>query len=541
MDGCFYGRTETLALIRRRVTGLKEGYRQNMAFLGSQHIGKSAILRQFLAELDPEMAVPVYLDLEGRDIHYFVSKFIRSILYHFARGQGLSPSECLPDLLLVVEGMIPRAVSVVREVFPLMEKNRLTEAYDLVLSLPEIFSQETGHHYLVILDEFHVLEEFGIPDAFRLLAARITTQKKVLYLVASSYEEISRRILAEKLTLLFGSFEIVTIDPFDLRQSQEFVGARMGEVKVGLPLKNFLADFTGGRPLYLDIIGHEMLSLASIYKQQEIYAPLVAQAVENMLFSRWGALGRHFELLIGRVTQGKANRLVTDLLMALAEGRNRVKDLVIFLEAVTPAVVRQKLGYLVEEDVVGKNGGHYHIKDKLFRYWIKYVFLKRVRSIELEAGRLRKEFRDEVLGAISDFHAACGKDFSSRVTELLQCFDNDHLDLNGRKYHLPVFKDVKPLTFAPQGGTPCDVLQADTDDGIWLLVLRPDPSAEVDINSVARELRSRGLKPRRCVIVSPSELDDAVKLLAFEERMWVWSGSEIKLLMNLFDKPYIAA
>ncbi len=541
MDGSFYGRKDILALIKRRVADLKEGYRQNMAFLGSRHVGKSAVLRQFLANLDDGTVIPVYLDLEGRDIHYFASKFIRSILYHFARSQGLQPAESLADLLTAVEAMIPQTVVCVREITGLMEKNRLSEAYEQVLSLPEMFSYETGHNCLIILDEFQVLEEFGVPDVFRRLADRITTQKKSLYLVASSYEELGQRILAEKLTLLFGNFETVHVDPFDLRQSQEFIAARMGDVNIGVQLKNFLADFTGGRPLYLDIIAHELLNLASIYKQPEVYAPLVTQAVENMVFSRWGALSRHFELVIGRVTAGKANRLVADLLMSMAEGCNRVKDLAGAVGAVKAAAVSQKLSYLVEEDVVEKNGSHYHIKDKLFRYWIKYVFLKRVRSIELEAGRLKKDFKEEVGCAINDFHATCGKDLSCRVTELLHCFDNDHLNLKGRKYRMPAFRDVRPLKFAERGGSLCDVLQADTDEGMWLLVLRKDPLAETDINGVTQELRSRGLKPKRCVIVSLAELDDGVRLRALEERMWVWNETELNSLMNLFDKPYIVS
>lgn len=539
MDGNFFGRKEILTLIRRRVADHHEGYRQNMAFLGSLHVGKSAILRQFVLDLDDHGVIPVYLDLEGRDIHYFVSKFSRSILYHYLRGRNLPPAETLADLLTAAEAQIPLTAAGVREISRLMEKDRLNEAYELTLALPGVFSQETGRHCLIIIDEFQELDNVGVPDVFRRLADCITTQKKSLFLLASSYEGIARNILAEKLTLLFGNFEIIPVEPFDLHESQEFVAARMGSVNVGRQLKNFLADFTGGRPLYLDIIVHELLNLASIYKQQEIYAPLLIQAVETMVFNRWGALSRHFELLIGRVTAGKSNRLVADLLMSMAEGHNRVKDLVDAVGAPKAAAVTQKLAYLVEEDVVERNGSHYHIKDKLFRSWIKYVFLKRVRSIEFEAGQLKKSFKEEVALAISDFHATSRKDLSSRVTELFQCFDNDLLSLKGRKYRLPAFRDVKPLNFLQRGGGSGDVLQADTDDGLWLLVLRKDPLAETDINAVTQELRTRGLKPRRCVIVSLAEIDDGVKLRALEERMWIWNEAELNSLMNLFDKPQI--
>lgn len=538
MENGFYGRKDTLALIRRRVTDLKEGYRQNVALLGSRHVGKSSVLKKFFAELDDRAIVPVYLDLEGRDFYYFVSKLLRSLLYHFVRGRKGGAPDDLSSLLLLVEKDIPQTVSRVRAVTALVEKGRFPEACDLMFALPEFFFQETGLFCVLILDEFQVMEEFGIADIFHRLADKITTQKNCLYIISSSFEEQARRILEEKLTLLFGNFEIVYVWSFDLRQSQEFIAVRMREVKVGLQLKNFLADFTGGSPLYLDILGQELISLSSIYHQQEIYAPLVAQAIENVVFSRWGALSRHFELLINRVTVGKQNRLVSDLIMALADGHYRIKDLIEALN-VKPTHVTQRLNYLIDEDMVERNGNHFHLKDKLFRYWVKYVFSRRLRSIEMEPGRLKKDFKEEISRVISEFHATCRKDLSTRVTELLHCFDNDQLDLQGRRYNLPLFKDVQSLKIRQRAGNFSDVLKAETDEGTWLLVLRKDPVAETDISALTQEAREMGLKPRRCVIVSLSEIDDSVKVRALEERMWVWNELELNMLMNLFDKPYI--
>ena len=53
------------------------------------------------------------------------------------------------------------------------------------------------------------------------------------------------------------------------------------------------------------------------------------------------------------------------------------------------------------------------------------------------------------------------------------------------------------------------------------------------------EAKKMGLRPRRCVIVSLSELEDSVKLRALEERMWIWNEPELNSMMSLYDKPYI--
>ena len=98
-DRHFFGREETLSLLRRRLIDLKEGYRQNIAFLGSPYVGKSSVLKYFLQNLDDDF-IPIYLDVDGKDIHYFYRKFSGWLLYHYARTERLPLQE---DLNLLIE------------------------------------------------------------------------------------------------------------------------------------------------------------------------------------------------------------------------------------------------------------------------------------------------------------------------------------------------------------------------------------------------------------------------------------------------------
>lgn len=534
----FCGRKEILGSIRKRVGDLKEGYRQNLVFIGSHHVGKSSILLKFLHDFDDSSVIPVYLNLENRDLDYFVSKATRGFLYQYARLKGLPLQDTLPLLAETVRSGIPRTAEAALEAAALLEKGKLTEAYQAVLRLPDIFIKESGLFCVFILDEFHQLEDLGVDEPFRALADSITMQKGCLFIITSSYEEQAKRNLAERLTLLFGNFEMIMVQPFDLKASQHFIECRMGDVRMGLSLRNFLSDFTGGRPLYLDIILQELINLSAIYKQQEIYAPLVVQAVENLVFNRWGALSRYFELIVDRLCAGRSNRLVMDVLFSLVNGMHKAKDIVELL-GVKPGQVTQRLSYLVDQDIVEKNGTYFYIKDKLLRYWVKYVFQRRVKSVDMEPSRSHKGFKDEVTRAINEFQVTSRKDLSTRMTELARCFENEMLSLRGQTYKLPLFTDIKALKIKSRGGNYFDVLQAQTEEGLWLLVLRKDPVAEGDINAVAEEARRMGIRPRRCVIVSMSELDDAAKLKALEERMWIWNEPELNSLMNLYDKPYL--
>ncbi len=538
MEHSFSGRKEILGLLKKRVADLREGYRQNVALIGSLYVGKSTILQQLIGELDDGTVMPVYLDLEGRDLDYLASKTARSILYHYCKHKGLAVSEDLPRLVEAARPHIPRTVEWVECLSAMVGGPKGEQLLDMILGLPDHFSQETGLCTIIVYDEFQALGQAGIPHIFRRLADCITTQKHSLCIIASSYEEQAKTILSEELTLLFGNFEIVHVLPLDLRSSQEFIERRLGGLKMGLQLRNFLADFTGGRPLYLDILIQEFINLSAIFKQQEVYAPLLVQAMENLIFNRWGALNRHFELAFNRVSSGKNSRLVTAVLFALANGARKLKD-IMEQSGAKQNQVSQKLKYLIDEGLVEKNGTYFHLKDKLMRYWIKYVFQKRVRSIEMEPGRQRKEFKEEVNRAVVEFQAKCRMDLSSRMIELLNCFDNEQFDLHGRTYKLPVFRGLTPMKMSYRGGASFDVIKADTDEGLWLLILRKDPLAENDINAVTDEARKMGLRPRKCVIVSLSSLDDSARLRALEERMWIWNEPVLNSLMSLYDKPYI--
>ena len=54
-----FGRADSLGLLNRRVVGLKEGFRQNVALLGSQYVGKSSVLCRLIQKL------PVIRFLDG--------------------------------------------------------------------------------------------------------------------------------------------------------------------------------------------------------------------------------------------------------------------------------------------------------------------------------------------------------------------------------------------------------------------------------------------------------------------------------------------
>ena len=534
----FFGRQKILDLLKRRVIDLKDGYRQNVALLGNQYVGKTSILSKFLSDMEDEEITSIYLDCGHKDFHYFFHKFTGSLLYNFSKNKQLPLHEDLDLLLESTQKLIPQSVQVVKKIRTDLSNGKFLDSFLGLLALPEIFTNETGKFCVLVLDEFQNLEEFPIANIFRYLGKKIMTQKRCFYIVLSSFPGIAKKILSEKLSLLFGNFEVVAVEPFDLSSSQEFIDYNLKEIKIGAQLRNFLTDFTGGHPLYLNLICQEMVSLSAIHKQSEIYLPLLSQSIENSLFNRWGVISRHFELVVNELCSAKGNRHVSLILISLSNGKNKIEELSKDM-GIKKSLVLQKINRLLELGIVVKNGNFHYFKDKLFKYWIKYVYQKRVKDVELAPDKQKKQFKEELNRSVENFKMSSRKDFPSRIVELFSCFDNEAFDLNGRRYKMPFFKEIVPFKLKNENGNYFDVIKALTDDAVWFIVLKKDNFGENDVHTISLESRKIGQKPERCLIISLVDLDENTRLRAFQERFWIWNETELNTLLTLFDKPYI--
>ena len=304
-DHNFFGRTSVLDVLKKRVLGLKEGYRQNVALLGNRYIGKTSLLQRLISRMEEENIYIIYLDLENRDFVNFAIQFTKSLLYNYLKKENLPLHEDLKLLCAATRERLPRTVFLVQAIEDFTSQGKILEAYQMILSLPEVMTQETGKSVVLIFDEFEQMENFDIPEVFAELGKRIMTQKNCLYIVASSSPKQTETILSEKLSLLFGNFEIIHLESLNFNEAQGLIDHNLEGVRIGLQIKNFIADFTGGHPLYINLLCQELICLSGVYAQTEIYAPIVTQAIENVIYNPWGVLSRHFELQINILTAGK--------------------------------------------------------------------------------------------------------------------------------------------------------------------------------------------------------------------------------------------
>ena len=534
----FFDRKSVLEPLKKRILDLKEGYRQNVALLGRRHIGKTVLLQKMMLDLDDEQLVPVYLDLENQDLHDMAEKISGRLLFHHVRRRGLPVADEVKALVEITQPELPTTYRCIKRIQSYLQHGKTPEAFREIISLPQIFAKESQSFCVLILDEFHALDDLMIPGSFQELGKKIMTQTRCLYVVASSLPEVTHRILSEKLSLLFGNFEIIALDVFDPKVSRAFIVDYFKDLRIKDSLINFLVDFTGGHPFFLNLICREAVALTRIYQQDEIYAPLVNQALENLLFQPWGILSGHFNLLIDQISRPRGHAMMGRLLTTLAGGKMKITQIVKVL-GLRQSQVSQRLRYLTEMNIVVRNGSFYYLADKVFKFWLKNVFQGRESFLHLDPELRRKQFRREVDCCLNQFVADFQKDLSSRIIELLVCFEDEICYINGRRYRLPLFLEIRPTVSREKVARDLNMIRACAQNGEWFVVFKTQPIDENDINTVLNESRKQVVRPRKCILISLDHIEDHVRLRALQERMWIWSEEELNALLNIYNKPCI--
>src|SRR3989338_1821286 len=126
----FFGRQAIIDLLIKRANALKSGYRQNVAIIGHQQLGKTSILRQFLHMYrDPEV-LSFYVEIKLQALDYFVDQFTRALLYQYLMQRGdVDPTDSLKSLTEKAAGSIPKTVARIHEIASLLKHRHAEEAY----------------------------------------------------------------------------------------------------------------------------------------------------------------------------------------------------------------------------------------------------------------------------------------------------------------------------------------------------------------------------------------------------------------------------
>jgi GTPase SAR1 family protein len=525
----FFDRQIYLDTLSKRIYDLKDGYRQNIAIIGDELVGKTSIIFKFLHNFYDTRIIVLYLEMRPQTLAFFARRFVGILLYNFLSNSGIPLKEDLDYLIAKSEGYIPRTVEKINSILLAVGKRRKSNIFTELLGLCELMHQETGKHCVVIMDEFQNVESLGIANIYREWSKLLISQKKTMYIIVSSMKYKTRTILSKDLSLLFGNFEVVTVEPFDIKTSEEYLLRRLGGAGFNAGLQNFIVHFTGGYPLYLEVITEELL---------KAHHGGLADILENILFDASGALHQRFSTCMKRFLDLPSSNDYVSILYLVASGRNKIKDIAHLVNKPVKQLTL-RINRLMELDTITRSGDFLKINDRVFGFWLKFVYQEKTQSLSFDARSQKTKFRDNIEEMIQEYLVSAEKSIPERVTELLRLFEDDTMQFEKRKLRLDHFREIKPLEL--NIGNLRHGLIGRSNDSVWIVAFKSEPLTEEEISAFSRECRKFRHKLQRKIIITLKDPDTNARLKAMEEKVWTWDINNLNQFLDLYSKPRVIA
>ncbi|MFH0738687.1 MAG: hypothetical protein V2A59_02370 [Candidatus Omnitrophota bacterium] len=525
----FFGRNGYLDILKKRILDLKYGYRQNIAIIGDELVGKTSIIFKLLDRFYDPHIVTAYLEVRPEPSASFARRFIAVLLYNFLGNSGIVLKEDLDFLIKKSSSFIPKTTEKIRLILSSLEKRKKVNLFSELLSLCESVNQESGKFCVIIFDEFHNLESAGFKNLYGEWSKLLILQKNTMYILTSSLKFHAKAILAKNLSLLFGNFEIVTVEPFDIKTSESYLKQRLSGVNVNSGLNNFIVHFTGGYPFYLELITSALLGSG-------ITNLSLADIMEEQLFVPSGTLHQKFSNYLKRFLDNANSQDYTSILYLIASGHNKLKEIAHLLHK-TKRELSLRINHLLECDTITRNGEFLVLNDRVLGFWLKFVYQEKLNSLTFDAKNQKALFRDKIEGMIEEFLANAKRPIAERMIELLRLFDDDTIQIEKKRLRLLHFREIKPLEFRHRDLR--DGLIGRSQDGLWIIALKYDLLNEDDIVEFSRECKKYRNKTQRKIIIALRDIDANARLKAMEEKILTWDLNSLNQLFDIFSKPRI--
>jgi len=529
----FFGRQEVLAILEKRISALKSGYRQNIALTGHRLTGKSSILNQFLFNFSGSGIMLIYLEVIKEPFKHFAGRFIGMLLYNFLKYKRKKAKDDLDFLVEECRDFIPQTVQRIEAIFDMLKMQDNDGAYSELLNLTSVIKDESGILCVVMLDEFHNLSRLSLKDPFRGFGKKIMTQKDTLYIVASSEVSKIKKILSEKLALLFGNFEKLTIAGFDVQTSKAFLQKKFAGLEVDEELMDFIISFADGHPFYLDVLSSKIINITDKKRMLSVGQPVVIDTLEELLYSSRGTFNQFFANLLRDILDTKKEGC-KETLIALAHGIFKQRELAKWTGAGRKEIP-EHIDILQEANLIFKTGNVYRFYDKLLKFWLRRVYHKRRTTLVGSISERTDNFRAEADDMIRLYLKNRLKSDALRIKELIDSFDNEIVEINSKKRRLQNFDATE---IAEEAGE--RYIKARKGDSLSLFHI---PAKKADEYCIMEFLTySLKYKPnlQRRVIIPLHGIEINATILAKELKIWIWDKGVLDELFDIYEKNEVA-
>ncbi len=502
-------RPELAQHLRQRLQAFSEGFRQNLALIGPAGSGKTYQLQQLVAEPTPSLSL-VFCPLYRESAQSFLKRLLCAILPAADRD-------------------VPNTTAAVRQVEGLLARRLYGEAFNRALDVIPILIEERQRPCVLLLDEFLFLEDLGLAHAFHELGKRVMTSPSTLFLLSSSSPYRARMILRERLHLLFGQFELVSLEGLDAAIASLWVQRELKGLRGVSTLAPFLLQWLGAYPWYLTVMITRLKERALLEQSRELTEALFLQTAWDLLGTPPGALHQWCASRLEAVSQKRLGARAVDALIQVASGVRTTTDLG---KRIGRGGLPEALQLLVEQDLAERKGMCWVVTDPILRTWLSTVCAAQ-RADARQGGAERREGMEQHLRMLwSRWMQATHLSFAEQVVALLTKFCDDTVSLDSKTGRLPRFEAIR--TQPPVSPGSDAYLIADGPGRRWCATVHSEPADEYAIASFDAFCHAQSPKPSRKVVIVKSGMDDNARLLAKATNMWVWQLDDLKTLHSLY-------
>ncbi|MEA3254330.1 MAG: ATP-binding protein, partial [Candidatus Altiarchaeota archaeon] len=395
---------------RRRVELLKEGKRRNLAIIGLRKTGKSSLLLEFMNQ-HRQKAHFVYIYLPLRNTPVFLDKMIRTVFFTVAYEHDIK-LDPVDSTQKIITGLIRICPDSCAFALGLLDKEA-DEKFGLILDLYEVISGELSVPLVVMLDEFQRITNYDLTSAIDVFREKIMLQK-IQYIIAGSAVRMMNEIVTSTESPLYNHFEIMHLKNFDYINARTFVLSKLKGFRISELNLNFLVNFTGGNPFYLDIL---CFRLKDITEKTAISKEQITDAIAHELFGSSGALYNYFRLYIEESLEKRGYSTFTSILSAIAFDKTTISKIATKTSIPVTSLPRL-LNRLIELDLILKQKKNYRFIDPLMLFWFKYVYLISEESYIPELDLRLKDFKTQVTQMILEFKTELGHARESQIREI---------------------------------------------------------------------------------------------------------------------------
>lgn len=378
----FTDRASILKKLNLALDELQAARPGSVALIGRRRIGKTELLRYWVATLKRKGVFPIWVDLQegGSAPIALVRYWYGCAAYWFLEKDRGSPARYLSYMDLdtalrraVEAGNRPLSESglaIQRELAKEKPDERLL--LSMAFDIGENLAQDSGTCCLLIIDEFqdlNLLSNFKqISDIFALFRSRMQVQQRTLYVAAGSAVRLMEDIFSSGDSPLFGQFRTEYVGHLGRQDSSRLAVKLCPELS-----PRDLADLyrlTGGQPYYIHQVARRCRELLSIHGPQE---DLVTRAFVVEVSFAAGAIYQHCQYVLETsLKRARGYAMLKNIMLALAsEGALTLSALARRLKR-KAGEARTYLQNLMAVDLVSKTeNNRFTISDPVLAYWLR--------------------------------------------------------------------------------------------------------------------------------------------------------------------------